>query len=219
MQVILASSVISLPHLGMVNKRQSQGRNLLPGEVNHTISCHPACSFLVFPTPTTHLASIRLPSCSNRCGLSRLLWPTSILTSCHPCKGETNQQLSHFLFLWPSSWHPLSYSNGVKAFSKQCCPLDTKKVSGHMLNRLLLGILPHREPVKSLWAHLYSCCLLGETHQDFILEQDLLWEAEIGNTSHTALNLTLMCINKQVLIVTQVSDTIVERHHAGLVLG
>lgn len=64
-----------------------------------------------------------------------------------------------------------------------------------MLNLLLLGILPHRESVKSFWAHLYLCCLLGESHQDFILEQDLLWEAKRENT---ALNLTLMCTNKQI---------------------
>lgn len=150
----------------------------------------------VFPVLTTHLVSIRLLSCSNRCSnLSRLpRRPPFWLPVIH-YEGETNQQLSHFLFRWPSSWHLLSYSNRVKAFSKQCCPLDTKKVSAHMLNLLLLGILPHREPVKSFWAHLYLCCWLGESHQDFIFEQDLLWEAKIENT---ALNLTLMCINKQI---------------------
>lgn len=84
------------------------------------------------------------------------------------CKGETNQQLSRFLFLWPSSWHPPCYSNGVKAFSKQCCPCDTKKVSAHMLNLLLLGILPHRESVKlSLQPHFYSHCFLGEHSSRF----------------------------------------------------
>lgn len=40
--------------------------------------------------------------------------------------------------------------------------------------------------------------LSARRNQDFILEQDLLWEAETGNTSHAALNLALMCINKQV---------------------
>lgn len=59
-----------------------------------------------------------------------------------------------------------------------------------MLNVLLLGILPHGESGRS-----YSHCFLGETHHKYILEQGLLWEAEIGNT---ALNLTLMGINKQV---------------------
>lgn len=64
-----------------------------------------------------------------------------------------------------------------------------------MLNVLLLGILPHGESGKSAQAHLYSHCFLGETHHKYILEQGLLWEAEIGNI---ALNLTLMGINKQV---------------------
>ena len=84
------------------------------------------------------------------------------------CEGETNQQLSRFLFLWPSSWHPPRYSNGVKAFSKQCCPCDTKKVSAHMLKLLLLGILPHRESVKlSSQPHLYSHCFLEENSSRF----------------------------------------------------
>lgn len=65
-----------------------------------------------------------------------------------------------------------------------------------MLNVLLLGILPRGESGKSAQAaHLSSHCFLGETHQKYILEQGLLWEAEIENT---ALNLTPMCIDKQV---------------------
>lgn len=65
-----------------------------------------------------------------------------------------------------------------------------------MLNVLLLGILPQGESGKSAQAaHLSSHCFLGETHQKYILEQGLLCEAEIGKI---ALNLTLMCINKQV---------------------
>lgn len=150
----------------MVKKKFTLGRMFTPG---YQWPLFPSSSSWIPYSKTWFLQSFHIiqtdVAWTGCCGQSQFWLPVIW------CKGETNQQLSRFLFLWPSSWHSLSYSTGVKAFSKQCCPCDTKKVSAHMLNLLLLGILPHRESVKlSLWTHLYSHCFQGETHQYFILE-------------------------------------------------